>query len=465
MRLKGFIGPSYEQFSKNVDAQKSVNLYAELDEAGTGKDREVAALIRTPGLRLLTTAGTGPGRGLHFASNGRLFAVSGNKLYEYTTTVIERGTLETSHGKACMADNGIQLLIVDGSLTGYIFDFATDTLSAIEDEDFPQASVCAYQDGYFFVNQVGTRNFWFSDLYDGTSWDGLDFAGKEGQPDVLVALISDHRELILLGLWTMEVWYNSGDGDAPFARRPDAFIEHGCAAPHSVQKLDNSVFWLGQDRDGFAMVWKLNGYTPQRVSTHSVELAIQGYSDIAEARSWTYQERGHSFYVLTFGSATWVFDASTGLWHERMYTSADGISGRIRPNDHIFAGVHIVNDYENGNIYALDSETHTDNGAPIIWLRRSPHMSKNQQNQIVASFQLDMETGVGLSSGTDPQCFLRWSDDGGHQWSNFHPASMGKVGEYIRRVIWRRLGLTRDRLWEVSGSAPVKTVLLGADVR
>jgi hypothetical protein len=71
------------------------------------------------------------------------------------------------------------------------------------------------------------------------------------------------------------------------------------------------------------------------------------------------------------------------------------------------------------------------------------------------------------TQGADPQVMLRWSDDGGHTWSSEHWASMGKIGQYYKRVIWRRLGMTvklRDRVYEVSGTDPVKIAIMGAEL-
>ncbi|MGI9158928.1 MAG: hypothetical protein ACR2K1_04165 [Saprospiraceae bacterium] len=62
---------------------------------------------------------------------------------------------------------------------------------------------------------------------------------------------------------------------------------------------------------------------------------------------------------------------------------------------------------------------------------------------------------------------LRWSDDGGHTWSNEYWRDMGQIGEYGKRVIWRRLGMTtklRDRVYEISGTDPVKIVIMGAEL-
>jgi hypothetical protein len=75
--------------------------------------------------------------------------------------------------------------------------------------------------------------------------------------------------------------------------------------------------------------------------------------------------------------------------------------------------------------------------------------------------------GLVVGQGNDPQAMLRWSDDGGHTWSNEHWKSMGAIGQYGYRTIWRRLGMTqklRDRVYEVSGTDPVKIAIMGAEL-
>ncbi len=69
--------------------------------------------------------------------------------------------------------------------------------------------------------------------------------------------------------------------------------------------------------------------------------------------------------------------------------------------------------------------------------------------------------------GANPQMILRWSDDGGHTWSGERQASMGRSGSYATRVIYRRLGMTmklRDRVYEISGTDPVKVAIMGAEL-
>jgi hypothetical protein len=195
---------------------------------------------------------------------------------------------------------------------------------------------------------------------------------------------------------------------------------------------------------------------------------------MSDALGYTYQQDGHSFYVLIFPTAntTWVYDVSTGVWHERAGWSA-GQFTRHRSNCQMsYNGEIVVGDYENGNIYAFDLDVYADNGAIQRWLRswRALPTGQNDLKRTAHhSLQLDCETGKGLilGQGSDPQAMLRWSDDGGHTWSNEHWKSMGKIGEYGYRTIWRRLGMTlkiRDRVYEVSGTDPIKIAIMGAEL-
>ena len=286
-------------------------------------------------------------------------------------------------------------------------------------------------------------------------------------------MIADHRELWLFGESTTEVWFDSGDVDFPFSRIDGAFMEVGCSAAASVAKIDNSIYWLGNDERGNGTVWRANGYTPSRLSTHAIEHQLSTYSRIDDAKAFAYQQAGHSFYVLTFPTAnrTWAYDVATGLWHERAWHDSAGIQHRHRANCFAsFAGRLLVGDWENGNIYALDLDTYTDNGDAIHRIRVSPHISHPDYRWLFfASLQVDLESGVGLveGQGSDPQAMLQWSDDGAHTWSNERWASIGAMGHYKCRTAWNRLGKSRDRVFRLSITDPVKVIILGAsaDVR
>lgn len=455
-----FLGGSGTQRSVTVNSSRTVNLYPVMDPEGKAQ----IALYGTPGLTRFAETAAGDGRGLYEAA-GRLFAVVGATLYEIAAsgTATARGALASASGAVSMADNGLHLVIVDG-VHGYKLTLATNAFEQIADEDWPRANRIAFQDGYFLINDVGSGRFFVTSLY-GTDVDPLDFASAEGAPDPLVSLLCDHRELWLFGDESTEVWYNSGGADFPFSRLDGAFVETGCAAPHSVAKMDNAVFWLTKDKRGQGHVVRAQGYQPQIISSRAVEYAIQSYGDISDARAYTYQQEGHAFYVLSFPSAdrTWVYDAATNLWHERMYW--DGAEHRHRGACYAFAfSRHMVLDHSNGRVYELDLDAYSDDGDEIRAIRRTQHQAAQGKRLFWSALQIDCEAGVGRSSGqgSDPQMMLRWSDDGGKTWSNEHWRSMGQQGEYKRRAIWRRLGQSRDRVYEVVISDPVKRVIVDA---
>ena len=464
------LGSAYVARSVNAADARMVNLFPEVVPEG---GKEPAFLQRAPGLSVLATVGTGPIRGL-WTFGGYGYVVSGSTLFQIDSNwiAVAKGTIGGA-GPVSMTDNGIQLFVAANPL-GYIYNADTDVFQQITDPDFPGAVTVGYLDGYFVFNEPNSQKIWVTQLLDGTSVDPLDFASAEGDPDDVVAIFIDHREVWVYGTNSAEVWYNAGTLDFPLARIQGAYNELGCAAPYSIAKMDNQIYWLGKDDRGQGIVFRAAGYMGQRISTHAIEWQMQEYSDLSDAVGYTYQQDGHSFYVLNFPSAntTWVFDVATGAWHERA-SFENGDFNRHRGNCQMFYNAtNVVGDYQNGKIYELDLNSYADDGLPQKWLRSwraLPTGANNLARTIQHSLQLDCETGVGLNlgQGSDPQVMLRWSDDGGHTWSNEHWKSMGKIGRSGYRTIWRRLGATlkiRDRVYEVSGTDPVRIYIMGAEL-
>lgn len=467
------LGSSYVARSVNAADARMVNLFPEVVPEG---GKEPAYLQRCPGMLNLATIGNGPIRGLWAFSSDKnvAFVVSGAKLYKintsYSATLI--GNVSGT-GPVSMADNGTQLFIACNG-PSYIYNNTTNVFSQITDPDFPGAGTVGYLDGYFVFNEPNSQRIWVTSLLDGTSVDALDFASAEGSPDGVVGLIVDHREVWVFGTNSVEVWYNSGATDFPLQRIQGAFNEIGCISAYTIAKMDNGIFWLGADARGQGIVYRANGYTGQRISTHAIEWQIQQYGNLSDALAYTYQQDGHSFYVLIFPSAntTWVYDVATGSWHERAGWN-NGSFTRHRSNCQMaFNNKIVVGDYENGKIHAFDLNTYADDGQIQKWLRSwraLPTGQNNLRRTAQHSLQIDLESGVGLNlgQGSNPEVMLRWSDDGGHTWSNYHTAPIGKIGEHYRRVFFRRLGMTlklRDRVYELSMTDPVKTAIVGAEL-
>jgi hypothetical protein len=418
--------------------------------------RSKLALYGTPGQKPYLTVGADTIRaGLE--AQGYLYVLSGAILYRVDSagaSVPCTGDLIPNTGNAKLINNGTQV----GLLVVPNFYVVTDTTvakiaSGIPTEGF---SSIDYIDGY----AVGTRNdtsgqFYISALRDFSTFDPLDFATAESNPDGLLGVLVDHREMWLFGTDTIEPWTNTGASPFPFERVNGALLEKGCAAALSPAKLDNSIFWLGSDR----IVYRADGYRPVRISDHATEEVLR-VGTVSDAYGMTYTQGGHQFYVLTLPSLgrTFAYDAAPpNKWHERQ--SGTALTPAVWDVQCIFTafGKTLVG-LQAGRIGELDLDTYTDMGAPLRSVIASLPLYAETKRAIMDELQLGCELGVGIPSGqgNDPQVTMRFSDDGANTWSNERSASLGPIGVRNNRVMWERLGAFRQRTVEFAISDPVK---------
>lgn len=455
-----FVGSSYDMEARSFDVQRSINLYPILSEVQGSKS--VSALKKTPGLSLFTTAPGGPIRGGISSTTGKAFFVSAQFFVELNSdgSTTTRGTLNTQSGRVSICESLTEIMIVDGR-DGWIFTKADSTFTQITDTDFPATYFCTYQDGYFIVPENGTQKFWISALNDGLTWDALDFTSVESSPDGLVAVYSDNGNLWCFGNRSVEVYQNTGNASFPFERIQGAVIQSGCEAPFTIQRLTDTLVWLGTDERGQGVVWAANGYRATRISTAAIERKIAEAGNFTTAYAFTYHHEGHTFYCLQISGidTTLCFDALTNQWHERSYKNPETNKRELhRAAAAVFFNKKIyVGDRINGRIYEMSSKYYDDAGDEILWERICPHLQNEKQFISYASFELDMEVGVGKNTGQGsvPKIFLQYSDDGGNNFSSELWRDVGKIGEKYTRVVWRQLGQSRDRVFKVAGSDPV----------
>ena len=334
------------------------------------------------------------------------------------------------------------------------------------DGPFTGADVVDVVDNYFVYNRPNTQQWGSSNILSPIS-SALAFSSKDGAPDNLVSMIVDHREVYLLGEVSSEVWIDSGLFPFAFQRIPGTSTQHGIAAKFSVARLGNSFAYVSRNVRGQAQIMMMNGYTPTRISTHAVENTLVDQF-ITDARAWTYQLEGHEVYVVSFPTLdlTWAYDISTGMWHKWLWVDQNNVFHRHRGNCHAsFQGINLVGDWENGSLYQLDPNAYTDSGNEIRRVRRAPHLISDYQRQYFHELQIHFQPGVGLPDGSAPQAMCRWSDDGGSTWSNEHWSSIGVQGAYKNRAIWRRLGESRDRIFEVVVTDPINAVITAANLK
>jgi len=483
----GFVGPSYEAANPLQDAQRLINWYPEIDKAEGAKT--VIGLLGCPGLVPVNSSYSGEVRGAWvFPGNTRCLFIIGNQAVlaavnapasgtaQATFTFSTLGTLSTSTGQVGIRDNGPGgiVVIVDGTY-GYVYTPSTNSFVKIADPAFLGSDRVVFIDGWLGFNKPDSQTFYVSPVY----WNGINpidgtfFALKDSSTDRLVTHIENNREWWLIGERTTEIWVDEGGATFPFSRLQGSSLQVGCAAKHTVARTGNALIWLARSERGENMVVAaLPSYQYKVISTPAVAQAISKYAVVSDAHGYTYTEEGHEFYVLTFPTAdvTWVYDLTTEMWHQRAsFDQATGLFHRARMNCIVnFADQRLVGDYANGGIYQLTRSAYSDAGAPLVCVRRTPHVWDQADRNRVRHDRLQVEftPGVGLASGqgSSPKAMLRWSDDGGFNWGNEHWTSIGAQGQTKNRAIWRRLGAARDRVYEARFSDPVQRDVVGASL-
>lgn len=448
--------------SRAVSAARAQNLYFERRPVG---ERSEIVAYGTPGLDLFADAGDTPWRGLMpMETTDFLYGVHRGVLKQVDNAgaITNRGTLNTQTGRVSMAHNGTLSLMVDGT-NGYTYTPSSTTFAQVSDGDFLNgAKTVTWLDGYFVVEDGDV----FAISTDGTTWDASERAVPESSPDGIVSVFADHGELMVFGENTTEFWVNTGATDFPFAPLKSSTAEWGCASAWSICKFNDSVAFLAKNRMGQVSVAQMQGYIPRILSTPDVDHEINGYASVTDATAYSYMDGGHPMYRINFPAAdrSWLYDGLTGHWHPVKSQGIGRHRGEIGVN---YLARSIVSDYSSGRLYRMNPDTYSENGAQIERELVSENVSAPDRNRFqVDCLRLDMEVGVGLVSGqgSDPQVMLQVSRDGGNSWGHEMWRSFGKIGQYKRRVEWRRLGTSDQFTFKIRVTDPVKVVFTSATI-
>jgi hypothetical protein len=460
------LGGTYMAKSELANAQRCVNLYPELNQDDADYP---LTMYPVPGLKPLGAPPVvGRARGLYWATNKNIYAIVEQAVYQInqnTWAFTQLGSLtDALHTPVTMVDNGNYVLLLNGTATGYTINMTTGDVAQITDPNFFGGTRAGFLSTFLVNNVPGTQEFQ-STLSGQFLYNGLYVASKTGYPDLLATLAVMHLEIWLIGERTTEVWYNAGNANFPFALYPGVFLEHGTPAPWSLAQHDLAVFFLAQDKDGTNTVVKGHDYKLERISTHGIEWMLSQMNTTSDCVADLYAIEGHIFYRMHFISAnkTLVYDDRIGMWHEVVYTDANGQENRALD---IFAtqafGLNISLDWANGYLYQLDQNTYTDNGSLRVFRRGFPHLTSNGRQIYYAAFKASIDTGTDSLDAVVPQIYLRWSDTKGRSWSNPVGRSLGGPGAYNLEPRWNRCGRGRDRVHELFWSANAKIALNGA---
>jgi hypothetical protein len=470
---------SYESESAPLSAQLFLNIYPSTLETLTITD---VAAFGTPGLEMLDDAGTGnTNRGGH-VFNGVPYFVNGDRLYRNNLTfdgddevweLVDVGEIPGSK-RVKMADNGIQLCIVvpeiETQFNAYILDI-NDVLVQVSDAAFlgPAASVIFDSSFFLFINQDGDKLF-KSAVRDGLSYNALDFASAESDPDKAVDLIRYRNQIIVFGTKTLEGFQIVGTADFPYI--PSGVVEQkGLISGSALTEVEGRLFWLGGASKEKPQILMYDGGIPQRVSTRAIEFALKKYSrgQLEAAFSWDYSEDGSDFIGFTFPDTTYVYDLSTGVWHNRQSKGEDGALTAFRVSVILEAySFLLVADIFNGKIGRISKDVTMEYDEVIEREIIFPPFDNKGERTFVTKFELVAQVGVGLLApqlGDKAPISLSFSDDGTRTWSQTKTKSLGVLGNYKYRPQWLNQGsFDRSRVYKLRISAPVKIAFYKAEV-
>lgn len=458
----GFIGGSYRSQSPITDQEQTFNWY--LEKAESAGATSPNSLYPTPGVESFTEMMAIGGRANFSATGLRAFQVYGADLVEtfIDGTNIVRGTLATDSNPATICTNGDgggQLFITSGG-AGYCYDLATNILTLIAGLT---ATMGGMLYGYFVAFDITNSTIRISDLFDGLTWDPTQFAQNSiSQDNWKSMLVTPYGQIFLPGAQTGQFWFNAGTFPFPFAPDPAGLIEEGIAATFAIKQAGKSAVWLSTNKNGGYQVMRAQGFSPKRISTHALEDEIARLAVISDALAETYEDRGHSFFILTFPTAqrTMVYDFITNQWHDRgTWISEENEFHYWRPVFHCFAfNKHLMADRESNVLYEMDITFTLDvEGREIVRQRQAPAI-ENQDGRIsFPKFEVLLETGLGLGSGqgSNPLVMMQKSNDGGQTWSSERMESAGRMGQFWKRVIYWATGQGRKRCFRIRVSDPI----------
>lgn len=476
--------------SPNVSAQMRTNMYSEVYQNG---DKSNMALFTRPGLTKFSQV-QGPLAGivgdfsLSSFYGGEWLLIAGAGATD-PNTVLWRINGAGQSGNASFtaddpawkqvgqrvraANNGTTAVWVDGTW-GYYTDASNNTFSTdlLTSTNYPNAvafpsnaqSICYVASRYVVDDPAYAGRFRWSAAGDGTSWNSLDFSTAESNPDPLSCVFEAWGTLLLIGTQTTEFWAPAAagaSGQQPFIRTGGANIQWGTTAIDTVRKCNDSVIFLGRNQGGSRQVVQLQGYTPTVISTADIEFDIQNDPAPDAATALFYVSSGHPFYILNLSDHSWAYDIRTGAW-QKFTTAGSRYAGQW---EQAAFGQIIVTDYQDGRIYKVDPNGYSDDGTAIVREVVSKHAYADLNRLSCQEIVIDCQTGLGSTDGTtpvNPQIMLTWSKDGANTWGNEVWQSLGPVGNYPGRAVWRMLGRSRDWVFKMRVTDAVKVVIIDA---
>jgi hypothetical protein len=442
----------YKSSSSSFASERCINMFMQKGSVGTKTEYMVNKIA---GQELFLNMPVIPSVDNLYLKGTNIYVVGQNSFYQVKDKVQKYlGSLGDFTGRVQFAELNEFICVLTPNNELFVYSEDTGNFQQVTDVDFPVGSSICSLTQRIIVSNKDTQQFMWSELGDPTSWTALGFASKEGNPDNLTACAVNSGSLWLIGNRNIEIWNPSSDIDLPYIRIGSVALEQGCLSKDTIATIDNNIIWVGDS----GSVYMAKSYQAIKISTDAIDNEIGGF-DLSSAFAFTYEQYGHSFYVLTIpGETTFVYDIDTGFWHERKSKNKNDwrVANVVYLND-----IAITGDRYLPNLYIQSKDIFTEHEDEILWVNTFPVVYDEDNRLIHDKLLIEIDTGLGLNDNTEPYLIMDYSAEG-KLWSNKRQVSIGKVGEYSKRALFRKLGMARHRIYRIQGSSNTEINITGA---
>ena len=441
---------AYDRAQRGGAVEILLNMYAEIQPESDGRK---LTLLSAPGLVPWSEGFDGNTRAMEAKDglfSGDIFSISGGTAYRTNRDGMQTvlGTVPVTGNVSIAIGRQEVLFCVAPNLYSY------DGGSFVQVDMAGQPCGSITEIGQRFVGSVlnGDRFYW-SDLLDGRTWDGLNFATAEGESDNIVRAYATNQYVYLYGTETVEIFGQTTNPRNPseaFYNINNAAMEHGLLSYDSLAHEDQILVWLSSRKT----IYLSTGFNPTKISTPYVQDLLEKLTveQLQSAVAYTYTQVGHTFYVFTVpGEFTLSYDLGRQKWEKRQ--------------------THPLKEWGAARAVETFGLIIT---APIVGGTLSELNIKAKENVIqefsvvipaVQPFRLSDLT-LDMWSDTAGLIHMRHSANGGRTWSAWIEREMTSPDEENRQVLFRRLGTVRapERIIQFRISNPANVTITRARI-
>lgn len=429
-----------------------VNLYT---EPNGGDPARPVRLVDAPGSRLIdggSVLSTGV-RGL-FQADGyaggklvvpdgttvRLYDVTGNAWTSLTGTLTGTDRVKVAFGET-------QAGFLSGGLL-YVSASAGTALAIASDADWATLLSDHGETAFTSIATMGQRalltygsRFAFSTTLQFNTTTTLSYYTAENAPDGIIAGVVLGDIYYVFGTQTIEPWLQTGDNDDPFRPIVGQVITRGAMARDAIVKLDNTLFFIGDDR----AVYRLAGLTPQMINANDAwitrYLQTVSASDVVCSSMET---EAHKFLFIWTPDKCIAYDVATSTWQIRRTYGSNTWEWlhHVASDGKFYAANQDTALVELSRSYKSDRMPDASTFGTHIVREFTAHLPVKEGRPPVGQVRVEGTKGIGLSTGTgsNPLLELSISRDQGNTFEAWRSRSLGVIGNYGARTSWEQNG-------------------------